>query len=158
MPPDGQLSRDELDERVAVLRRFRELLLRQRDKFSQYMDLLERQRADIEKGDVDALVAHVELEQGIVSEIFAVQKVIDPLEDMYRAAYAGKEPEGVTELRATLGTLKEEVTTRNAENRALLKQRMEMLRHEIMSINNPYAKRRSVYASAAEPTALDIQG
>ncbi len=71
MPPDGGLSRQELDERVAVLKRFRELLVRQRDKFHDYMGLLDRQRSDIENGDVDALVAHVELEQGIVSEIFA---------------------------------------------------------------------------------------
>ncbi len=158
MPPDGRLSKQELDERVAVLKRFRELLVRQREKFSDYMSLLERQRADIEKGDVDALVSHVELEQSIVSEIFSVQKVIDPLEDMYRASYHGAEPEGISELRSTLSTLKDEVVARNTENRALLKQRMEMLRHEIMSVNNPYAKRRSVYSSAAEPTALDIKG
>jgi hypothetical protein len=158
MPPDGRLSKEELDERVAVLRRFRELLVRQRDKFRDYMDLLERQRADIEKGDIDALVAHVELEQGIVSEIFSVQKVIDPLEDMYRAAYAGAEPEGVSELRETLGELKEQVITRNSANKALLKQRMDMLRHQIMSINNPYNKRKSVYSSSPEPSALDIKG
>ncbi len=158
MPPDGRLSRQELDERVAVLKRFRELLVRQRDKFSDYMSLLERQRSDIESGDVDALVAHVELEQGIVAEIFAVQKVIDPLEDMYRSAYAGVAPDGVDELRNTLSTLKEEVVTRNTENRALLKQRMDMLRHKIMSVNNPYTKRKSVYSSAAEPTSLDIKG
>jgi hypothetical protein len=103
-------------------------------------------------------VSHVELEQSIVSEIFSVQKVIDPLEDMYRASYSGAEPEGITELRSTLTTLKDEVVSRNSENRALLKQRMEMLRHEIMSVNNPYAKRKSVYSSAAEPTALDIKG
>jgi len=158
MPPDGRLSKQELDERVAVLKRFRELLVRQREKFSDYMSLLERQRADIEKGDVDALVSHVELEQSIVSEIFSVQKVIDPLEDMYRASYHGAEPEGITELRSTLSTLKDEVVARNSENRALLKQRMEMLRHEIISVNNPYSKRRSVYSSPAEPTALDIKG
>ncbi|PKL09838.1 MAG: flagellar biosynthesis protein FlgN [Spirochaetae bacterium HGW-Spirochaetae-7] len=158
MPPDARLSREDLDKRVAVLKRFRELLVRQRDKFRDYMTLLESQRSDIEKGDVDALVAHVELEQGIVSDIFAVQKVIDPLEDMYRSAYKGQEPEGVAELRSTLSELKDEVIVRNTENRALLKQRMEMLRHEIMSVNNPYAKRKSVYASAPEPTALDIKG
>lgn len=158
MPTGPALSQEELSQRVAVLRRFRELLQRQRDKFSQYLQLLEHQKGDIESGDVDALVSHVELEQGIVSEIFAVQKVIDPLETMYRAAYKGSEPEGIGELRGTLDMLREEVTTRNAENRALLKQRMEMLRHEVMSVNNPYARRRSVYAAAPEPTTLDIKG
>ncbi len=152
------LSRAELDERVAVLKRFRELLARQRDKFHDYLELLDRQKSDIESGDVDALVAHVEAEQGIVSEIFSVQKVIEPLEDLYRMAYQGSEPEGLPELRSTLSALKVEVADRNAENRSLLKQRMEMLRHQIMTVSNPYNKKKSVYASPAEPTALDIKG
>lgn len=158
MPPDGRLSKEELNQRVLVLKRFRELLVRQRNKFNDYMALVERQRSDIQNGDVDALVRHVEVEQGIVADIFAVQKVIDPLEDMYRAAYSGAEPDGIAELRSTLDELKDEIVVRNAQNRALLKQRMDMLRHEIMSINNPYAKRKSVYTSSAEPTALDIEG
>jgi len=158
MPSDSRLPKEELEQRVAVLRRFREMLVRQREKFSEYLAILDRQRSDIESGDVDALVSHVEREQGIVSEIFAVQKVIAPLEDMYRAAYAGAEPEGVTELKTTLAELKDEVVSRNAENRALLKQRMEMLRHEVMTVGGPYAKRKSVYASQAEPSSLDIEG
>ncbi|MBN1520410.1 MAG: flagellar export chaperone FlgN [Spirochaetales bacterium] len=152
------LPKAELDERVAVLKRFRELLARQRDKFQAYLELLDRQKSDIERDDVDALVAHVELEQGIVAELYSVQKVIDPLEDMYRVAYAGAEPEGITELKGTLDTLKEEVAARNAENRSLLRQRMDMLRHKIMSISNPYTKKKSVYADQPEPTALDIKG
>jgi hypothetical protein len=180
MPPGRQLSQAELDQRVAVLKRFRELLANQRDKFRSYMDLLDHQKRDIESGDVDALVAHVEAEQGIVAEIFAVQKVIAPLEDLYRAVYpagtnAGAEgkgthsdggrgsgdtdgPQGISELKTTLEALKNEVVQRNTENQALLKQRMDMLRHQIMSVNNPYTKRKSVYAQSAEPENLDIQG
>jgi len=158
MQSKSRLTQKELDERVSVLKRFRELLVRQRDKFKDYMTVLDRQRTDIEKGDVDALVAHVEMEQGMVAEIFAVQKVIDPLEDMYRAAYKGLEPEGLPELKESLSALKNEVVVRNTENRALLKQRMEMLRHEMMSINNPYSKRKSVYSGSSEPKALDISG
>ncbi|GAB1432129.1 hypothetical protein MASR2M29_07540 [Spirochaetota bacterium] len=158
MPRDSRLPKEELEERVAILKRFRELLVRQRDKFSEYLAVLDRQHSDIESGDVDALVSHVEREQGIVSEIFAVQKVIAPLEDMYRVAYAGTEPESIDDLKTTLSDLKEKVVVKNAENRALLKQRMEMLRKEVMTIGGPYAKRKSVYASQAEPSALDIEG
>jgi hypothetical protein len=180
MPPGRELSQEELDQRVAVLKRFRELLANQRDKFRSYMDLLDHQKRDIESGDVDALVAHVEAEQGIVAEIFAVQKVIAPLEDLYRAVYpagtnslaggqgsgsdigqssgSGEGPQGISELKTTLEALKNEVVQRNTENQALLKQRMDMLRHQIMSVNNPYKKRKSVYTQAAEPENLDIQG
>ena len=112
----------------------------------------------MENGDVDALVVHVEAEQGMVAEIFAVQKVIDPLEDMYRAAYHGAAPEGIDDLKASLGELQTEVVKRNGQNQVLLKQRVEMLRHEIMTINNPYSKRKSVYSGNPEPRALDIKG
>ena len=164
MASGPKLSQAELDQRVAVLKRFRELLSSQRDKFRSYMDLLDHQKRDIESGDVDALVAHVEAEQGIVAEIFAVQKVIAPLEDLYRAVYtttdssSGDSHQGITDLKNTLDTLKNEVVQRNAENQALLKQRMDMLRHQIMSVNNPYTKRKSIYAQAPEPENLDIQG
>lgn len=155
---DSRLPKQELEERVAILKRFKELLVRQRNKFSEYLSVLDRQRSDIESGDVDALVSHVEREQSIVSEIFTVQKVIAPLEDMYRHAYAGKEPEGIDDLKSSLSDLKEEVITKNKENRALLKQRMEMLRKEVMLVGGPYSKRKSVFASQSEPTALDIKG
>ncbi|OHD76970.1 MAG: hypothetical protein A3J97_14015 [Spirochaetes bacterium RIFOXYC1_FULL_54_7] len=180
MPPGRELSQAELDQRVAVLKRFRELLANQRDKFRSYMNLLDHQKHDIESGDVDALVAHVEAEQGIVAEIFVVQKVIAPLEDLYRAVYhtsgtndgasqttasgtagssaSGDGPQGISELKNTLEALKNEVVQRNTENQALLKQRMDMLRHQIMSVNNPYTKRKSVYAQSPEPENLDIQG
>lgn len=170
MPPGHELSKEELDQRVAVLKRFRELLARQRDKFRSYMELLDHQKRDIESGDVDALVAHVEAEQGIVAEIFAVQKVIAPLEDLYHAVHksspggppdtqkARNPSDGIPELKTTLEALKNEVVQRNAENQALLKQRMDMLRHQIMSVNNPYTKRKSVYAQTPEPENLDIQG
>ncbi len=148
----------ELHQRVAILKRFRELLMQQRDKFRNYMDLLDHQQEAIASDNVDALVQHVEAEQAIVADIFALQKVIDPLEDMYRAAYKGAEPEWVPELRSTIETLKTEVVNRNAENRKLLKQHMEMLRHEIMNINNPYTKKKSIYADTPEPRALDIKG
>lgn len=147
-----------LEERKALLRRFRDLLQKQREKFHHYLEVLDHQKSDIETGDVDALVSHVELEQGIVGEIFAFQKVIDPLEDLYRAAYPSAAEDDIPALKSTLEDLKNEVVQRNTENRKLLKQRMDMLRHEILSVNNPYAKRKSVYADAGDAGLVDLKG
>jgi hypothetical protein len=152
-------NEQELGQRVATLRRFRELLVQQRAKFESYLTLLDRERADIESGDLDALAAHVEIEEAIVSEIFTFQKVIDPLEQVYRAAYpaAAEDPE-LPELRGTLAELKDEVLRRNAENRALLKRRMEIVRAEIAGFRNPLAARASVYARQGEGAMVNIQG
>jgi len=156
----------ELERRKAVLRRFRELLVQQREKFDHYLVVLDHEKSDIETGDIDKLVSHVELEEQIVSEIYTFQKVIDPLEDLYRASYSAGEVSGeasaeageVPELKNTLIELRDEVLARNAENRVLLKRRMEALRTEIPEIHRPMAGRRSVYADNDSGSIVDIKG
>ena len=61
------LTQEEIDERIAILKRFRKLLEEQRNKFREYLDVLEKQQSAIENGDTDAMLAHTELEQQIVS-------------------------------------------------------------------------------------------
>jgi hypothetical protein len=152
----------ELERRKAVLRRFRELLVQQREKFDHYLIVLDHEKTDIETGDIDKLVSHVELEEQIVSEIYTFQKVIDPLEDLYRASYSAGEASAeageVPELKNTLVELRDEVLARNAENRVLLKRRMETLRTEIAEIHRPMAGRRSVYAGTDSGSIVDIKG
>jgi hypothetical protein len=150
----------ELERRKAVLRRFRELLVEQRSKFQDYLVVLDHEKEDIASSDVDRLASHVEVEAAIVSEIFTFQKVIDPLEDLYREAYPAAEAQGhdILGLKGAITELQTEVLKRNAENRGLLKQRMEILRHEMLSLKKPLASRRSVYATQGEGGLLDISG
>jgi hypothetical protein len=147
------LSGGEIERRVAVLKRFRELLAQQRDRFGRYLDVLDKQKDVIEKGSADDLLSHVELEETIVADIFAIQKVIDPLEEMYRTAFrspvAGKtavlrEEREVPGLKAALEELKAEAVLRSQRNRGLLAKRMEELRVEMKTLRtNPYAIHRS---------------
>ena len=81
------LTEEQVAERVSILKRFKKLLDEQRAKFRDYLSVLEKQEKMISSGDVDAIVRHTELEQGIISEIYTIQKVIDPLENMYRATH-----------------------------------------------------------------------
>lgn len=152
------LYEGELQKRVAMLRRLRELLLDQRGKFENYLSVLDHERGDIETGDVDRLVAHVEIEEGIVSEIFAFQKAIDPLEDMMRAALPpGDSGWGeVGGLKDSLQELKGEVLRRNAENRELLRARMEVIRSQVLALRKPLAGRRSLYAERDSGALVDL--
>jgi len=180
------ISPEELKRRVATIKRFRELLSQQRDRFRQYLTVLDKQKDVIEKGDADALIAHVELEEQIVSDIFTIQKVIDPMEAMYQASLpAGSKSAGslpartvtalsagaqsgtvqgaeaqsdVTDLRAALEELRSEAVLRSARNRELLAKRMEELRQEMKTMRaNPYAIHHSAYSN--ESAALvDIAG
>jgi hypothetical protein len=153
-----ELSSEEVAQRVAVLKRFRELLVNQRDRFHDYLQVLDKQKDVIEKGDAEALISHVELEEKIVADIYAIQKVVDPLEDLYKSAYPEREAE-VPKLKAALDELKAEAVARSERNRNLLSKRMEELRTEIKTLrNNPFAARRSVYADSGEAALVDLKG
>ena len=153
------MTAEELSQRVAVVKRFRELLQSQRDRFQEYLTVLDKQQDVIERGDTEALLAHVELEEHIVRDIFNLQKVIDPLEDMYHTL-AGREPDGETvNLKAALEGLKREAAARSERNRGLLSVRMTEIRSEIKSLRgNPYAARRSIYADTLSPSLIDLKG
>ncbi|MDR1507583.1 MAG: flagellar biosynthesis protein FlgN [Treponema sp.] len=172
-PAGADMGGEELQQRVAILKRFRELLRQQRDRFARYLEVLDKQKTVIEDGSADELIAHVELEEKIVSDIFSIQKVIDPLESMYRdllpskesgvslsAGVKGAAPEeqDVPGLKAALEELKAEAVVRSGRNRELLSKRMEELRFEMKSLRaNPYILRRPVY-SGETASLVDIKG
>lgn len=155
--PVAELTKDEVAERVAVLKRFRVLLETQRRKFREYLGVLEKQQEMIKLDNVDAMVAHAEIEQAIVSEINTIQKVINPLEDMYHAAHPDASDAEIPKLKTDLAKLRTDVLAQNEKNRELLKSHMTVLRQQVISIKNPYAKRTSVYASDSHTaTRIDI--
>ena len=169
---NSDISPEELAQRVAVLRRFKTLLTQQRDRFRSYLDMLDKQQQIIENGNTDALLACVDLEEKIVADIFSIQKVIDPLEDMYHTVVSGFSPgqaastalqadDEVPGLKAALEDLKSEAVIRSSRNKEMLSRRMVELRQEIKSLrDNPYAakSRGSVYASGGTASLVDIQG
>jgi hypothetical protein len=169
----------ELGQRVAVIKRFKELLKAQRDRFQAYLDALDKQRETIEKGSTDELLRHVELEEKIVEDIFSIQKVIDPLENMYQciriepvptetpAGVSGKDgppsdklssdEAEVFSLKKALEGLKTEATLRAEQNRDLLAKRMTELRSEIKSLKkNAYTSRR--FDKTPPPSYVDLEG
>ncbi|GHU60793.1 hypothetical protein FACS189445_1160 [Spirochaetia bacterium] len=151
-------------QRAVVLKRLRELLRSQRDRFQDYLRSLEKQQEVIEQGNTEALLAHVELEEHILQDIFNIQKVIDPLENIYHTLTAqspaptGGEGE-VSSLKASLEGLKREAAARSKRNRDLLSKGMMEIRSEIKGLRgNPYAARRSIYADTLSPSLIDLKG
>ena len=152
------ISEAEVDERIAVLKRFRLLLTKQRDRFRTYIDSLELQKDLIEQGNTEDLNQHIELEEKIVGDIMAIQKVIDPLQTMYQSAWNVDEPAEVPELQKTLDKLTVEAKKRCDRNKNLLQERMTGIRSEIKELRSNPFKRRSPYAVSAAPTIIDIKG
>jgi len=162
-----EISQKELSQRVAVIKRFKELLKAQRDRFRAYLDTLDRQKEIIERGAADDLLRHVELEESIVADIFSIQKVIDPLEKMYqtvtleipgsRGHTEERHDEEIIDLKKVLNKLKSEAVTRSELNRELLARRMAEIRSEIKSLKVNAYSRRNVNISP-RPTQIDISG
>ncbi len=139
-------------QKAAILRKLRDMLLRQREKLQSYLDLLELQGASIAGGDVERLASQVELEKAVISEIKSLARVIRPLEDLYRAAYPQRE-DSVPVLQAALERLGSQVKEQNARNRAALKDKMEELRREIAGLR---AWPRAGSFAEAAPSLVDI--
>ena len=159
------ISSSELNQRVAILKRFKELLKAQRDRFRNYLDTLDKQQEIIQKGSTDDLLNHVELEEKIVEDIFAIQKVIDPLEEMYQSVKEQSSDQSndqsseddIVSLKEALNSLKAETLERSNQNRELLAKRMVELRNEINSMKvKPYGRWNSGFAPA--PSQVDIKG
>jgi chromosome segregation ATPase len=144
------LTQPQIDERVAILRRFRELLEAQRSKFNEYLTVLEKHSETIESENPEAILAHTELEQNIVGNIVTLQKVIKPIETMYHEINAAthENDSDIPALQADLERLQRQVLERNEQNRGLLKSHLVEIRKRLADIQNPYRSLKSVYASA----------
>ncbi len=144
---------NETTQKIAILKRLREMLLRQREKFQAYLSLLEHEETSIRDGEPEKLLVQAEMEQAIIAEIFTLKKVIEPLETLYLAAYPRTEST-VPRLKSTLDAMARQVITHNASNRNLLKARMNDLRQEISSLRT-WPKTASPFAEVV-PSLIDI--
>ncbi len=145
----AELTQEELNERVALLRKFRSVLEQQRNKFQEYLTVLEKQQDSITKENPESLIAHTELEQQVVKNIANLQKVIVPMSKMYKQSVPmahTTEDAGITQIQNELNDLQSRVLKQNQINRDLLREHIESIRNQIQNFKNPYKNARSVYA------------
>ncbi|MDR0708232.1 MAG: flagellar biosynthesis protein FlgN [Treponema sp.] len=158
----GEISPEELKKRVAIVKRFRELLIAQRERFNVYLETLEKQKSIMENGGVEDILAYVEMEEKMVSDIFSIQKVIVPLETQYRShvGVAGSASgSDIPEIQTALERLRVEANNKVEQNRDLLEKRMNEFREALKPLrNNPYIKRKVSFATAESASFLDIEG
>ena len=153
----AEITQEELNERVALLRRFKSLLEEQRGKFREYLNVLEKQQDSITAENPENLLAHTELEQQVVKNIANLQKVIVPMSKMYREktgnnSLSAAEDAEILKIQNDLSDLQDKVLKQNAINRDLLRVHIEQLKAQISGFKNPYKATRNVYA-AAQPVA-----
>ncbi|MFA6856614.1 MAG: flagellar export chaperone FlgN [Treponema sp.] len=144
-----ELTKQEVDERVAILKRFRMLLVQQRDKFREYLTVLEKQQESISSEDAESLLAHTELEQQVIAGITSIQKVIVPMSEMYSNIHKPlplQENDSIESIQTDLTNLRSQILTQNEKNRELLRIHISQIRSQMQQFTNPYKGTRSVYA------------
>lgn len=148
----AEISQEELEERVALLRKFRSLLEQQRGKFREYLNVLEKQQDSITSENPESLLAHTELEQQVVKSIANLQKVIVPMTRMYKSSSAVNAPDDaeIAKIQNDLNDLQNKVLKQNEVNRDLLRVHITQIKNQIQNFKNPYKNNRSVYAQAQE--------
>ncbi len=155
------LSNEEIEERIAILKRYRKMLEEQRAKFREYLAVLEKQAQGIEEENEEVIAAHAELEHQIITNISTLQKVTLPLERLYNDSFH-EEDAHIPELKADLHHLRDEVLKQNEKNRELLKIKIVEVKNQIKRIQNPkfnpYANSRSVYSqNASTASIIDVE-
>ncbi len=157
------LSQEELAERIAIVKRFKALLEKQRAKFQEYLKVLELQEDKIAAQDADSLMAHSELEAQIVEGIGSLQKVIEPMQKLYlgvRSSASTYNPSDIIpieKLQSDLTSLQSKVIAQNEKNRRLIKVQLNELREQIVTLKNPYRSRQSVYAEVESGNLIQIE-
>ena len=153
-----ELSNQEIEERVAILRRLKFLLEQQRSKFREYLTVLEKQQSSIDKEDSEALIQHSELEQQIVKNISNLQKVIIPMNKMYRTINKNNSGTNndaeIEKIQNELSDLQTKVLKQNEINRDLLRVHIESIKRQINNFKNPYKNNTSVYAQTQKVAQL----
>ena len=142
------------------MRRFKRLLEEKRDKFREYLVALEAQEKSIAAQDAEKIEQQSLLGEAIVCELYTLQKVIDPIEAMYRDIYAGAASAAssddemlIPKLQADLEKMQADVEKQNKKNRELLKSAMEQVRGEIAHLKKPYP-RKNVFASEGDSASI----
>jgi hypothetical protein len=160
MPPSNPpetVPETVIKERIALLKRFKELLIEQRRRFRDYIEVLDKQKNAIENGSIEDIQTHVDIDEKMTAGIIAVQKTIEPMRSMYEAAFTGDTE--IPEISAVLETLKAETVKRIETNKNLLQKRMVSIRSELKNLrSNPFTKRKSIYAESQSATLFDISG
>jgi len=153
----AELTQEEINERVALLKRFKSLLEQQRNKFQEYLNVLEKQEDSISSQNADSLIAHTELEQQVVKNIANLQKVIVPMTKIYKSSLPlahTDEEASIRQIQKELNTLQDKVLKQNQVNRDLLRVHIETIRAQIQNFKNPYKNNRSVYAQPKQLASL----
>lgn len=136
-------------ESVAVARRLRALLVQERDKLREYLNVLETEEKAIASENAEAIRAHTAIGEHIVQSIAAIQKVAKPL-------YKVLPPEKRIAV-SQITELQSKVAMQNRRNCELLRARLGKVQTDLTAVQSHPYRRASYAKTPAMGTLVEIE-
>jgi hypothetical protein len=144
------------EEAERVSRRLECLLNAQRERFEEYVQLLDSQAKAIEKGSAESIAAHISLERKLRNDIESLQKVIIPLRAHLPPEMLEKSA-GIACAHEAIEDLKNDINRFIKRNKELLEYRMKEVEDEMIGLRS-ISLRRSRSFNAPSSMLVDMQG
>ncbi len=139
-----------------LITKIRENLLEQRKRLQDYLEILESEKRDISKKDINGLESHIVLEKRIIEELESFKKVLAPMELVYyNSPY--KKDTLIKQLTESINRLAGSVKEKSRLNTDELDTILTKLKADINSKDRKRAAERTGYG-LVEPVLVDISG
>lgn len=138
------------NQREAILKRLRELLMAKRARFAVFLDILEQQPVAIDAEDPDAIEFYIKLESEVLAEIRAVQTAIVPLRELGVLHGVDSDVDG---LESAIERMAVRIRTQHEHNFELLSRYRDSLGERIEQFRLP-PRANEVYGHSRESGAL----
>ncbi|MGI9256644.1 MAG: flagellar export chaperone FlgN [Salinispira sp.] len=157
LPQKFQFGEDSesIEQRIKLLNRLRQMLEAQREKFHHYLNILEKQEDAIISANTEALENHMHMEHQIIRDIQEIQKIITPIDAMYRKIYPDQK-EDIKHLQESLHQLREQALIHNAHNRELLIRHRDEIKQQVDNFRHSRS-RKSVYTRSVPARMIDVE-
>jgi hypothetical protein len=142
-----------MTESAAVVKRLETMLKRQTQKLNAYGRLLEKEAEAINSLDFEKLISQQEVEQSLIQEILALDKVIVSLEKLYQSS---PQVPGIESLREELTRTRQKVWAENNKNQQLAQTKLTGLKKERDQLKKHKQNPSSPYSQVPPPSLVDI--
>jgi hypothetical protein len=137
-----------------IARNIRRNLLEQKERLTQYLDVLEKEETDLVNEDPDKLISHIELENNIISELSSLKKIMTPLEVIYfNSPY--KKDDLIVGLKKNINELTKQVKAKAGSNKIKLDTIIISAKDKLENLKNK--RERSIYDNI-DSRLVDIKG
>lgn len=138
-----------------IAKKIRSCLLAQREKLEEYMVILDKEQEDLLVKNPDKLIAHIEIEKNILSELEALKKIVNPLETMYfNSPY--KKDMSLVDMRQHITLLSDQINEKANKNKEKLETIIVKVKADLKNISKTGITKTAY--KAPESTLVDVCG